>query len=146
MNIAFFLKPKINVVYLTETNTIRQGLEKMHYHGYTAIPVLSEDGRYVGTISEGDFLWYIIKGENGEVKQVEIKDEEQRTIRDILRTDRNSPVHITETMEQLLQKAFDQNFVPVVDDRGYFMGIITRQEIMRYFYQNTLGLKELNLK
>ncbi len=146
MNIAFFLKPKSSVAYVTDTNTIRQGLEKMHYHGYTAIPVLSEDGRYVGTVSEGDFLWYIIKGENGEVKQVEIKDEEQRTIRDILRTDRNAPVHITETMEELLQKAFDQNFVPVIDDRGFFMGIITRQDIMRYYYQHTLGLQELELQ
>ena len=135
MNIAYFLKPKGEVAYLTETNTVRQGLEKLHHHGYAAIPVLSEDGRYVGTVSEGDFLWYIIKGENGEVQQVEIADEEKRTVKEIIRTNRNTPVRATQSMEALLEKALDQNFVPVIDDRGYFMGIITRQDIIRYLIQ-----------
>lgn len=145
MNIAFFLKPKSSVAYLTETNTVRQGLEKMHYHGYAAIPVLSEDGRYVGTASEGDFLWYIIKGENGKIKQVEIADEEKRTIQDIIRPDRNMPVRVTESMDTLLKRALDQNFVPVIDDRGFFMGIVTRQDIIRYFYEHVLKTEKHHL-
>ena len=28
----------------------------MNYYGYSAIPVLDEEERYVGTITEGDFF------------------------------------------------------------------------------------------
>lgn len=136
MNIAFLLKPKSEIAYVLDTNTVRQALERINHHGYTAVPVLTEDGRYAGTISEGDFLWYIIKGENGEVRQVEIKSVECTRVRDILKQDRNPPVHVTAAVEELLERALEQNFVPVVDDRGFFMGIITRRDIIQYFYNH----------
>ena len=60
MNVIMLLKPKDTVQYIYEDNTLRQGLEKMRAHSYTAIPVISEDGTYVGTVSEGDFLYYIL--------------------------------------------------------------------------------------
>jgi CBS-domain-containing membrane protein len=37
-------------------------------------------------------------------------------------------------MESLLDRAINQNYVPVVDDAGYFIGIITRKEIIKYCY------------
>ena len=57
MNVAFFMKPKSSVAFLFDDFTVRQALEKMNYHGYTAIPVLDREGHYLGTVSEGDFLW-----------------------------------------------------------------------------------------
>ena len=57
MNIAYFLLPKIHTAYLYDDCTFRQVLEKMLHHGYTAIPVINREGKYVGTVSEGDFLW-----------------------------------------------------------------------------------------
>ena len=60
MNILSLLMPKTLVAYIEEDDTIRQGLEKMRAHGYTAIPVLSKDGHYMGTVSEGDFLWHML--------------------------------------------------------------------------------------
>ena len=59
MNIAFFLRPKISVAYLYSDWTVRHSLEKMKHYGYAAIPVINRDGRYMGTVSEGDFLWYL---------------------------------------------------------------------------------------
>ena len=56
MNVLFFLKPKLSVAYIYDTNTVRQGLEKMKHYGYTAIPVIDREGHYVGTVTEGDFL------------------------------------------------------------------------------------------
>ena len=35
-------------------------------------------------------------------------------------------------MEDLLAKAINQNFVPVLDDKGSFIGIVTRKDIIRY--------------
>ena len=45
----------------------------------------------------------------------------------------NQPVSVSNQVEDLLVKAVDQNFVPVVDDRDTFIGIITRRAIMQHF-------------
>ena len=45
-------------------------------------------------------------------------------------------------MDELLQLAMSQNFVPVVDDRGMFIGIVTRQDIMRYFAREFKALEQ----
>ena len=74
MNIAYFLLPKSNVAYLYDDYTFRQGLEKMRYHGYTAIPVITRNGTYVGTVSEGDFLWQLLSDETKQQKSLSMKD------------------------------------------------------------------------
>lgn len=49
--------------------------------------------------------------------------------------DRNAPVRITAGMDELLDRVMNQNFVPVVDDLGSFIGIVTRRDIIDYFYK-----------
>ncbi len=129
MNIIFLLKPKSAVAHICAKSSIRQGLEKMRYHGYKALPVIDEYGCYVGTVTEGDFLWYIIDGE----MQGDLKEHEDITIAEIIKKDRARPVRINASMEQLLEIAAEQNFAPVVDDRGSFVGIVTRGDIIRHF-------------
>ena len=133
MNIAYFLLPKNRVAYLYDDYTFRQGLEKMRHHGYTAIPVISRDGKYVGTVSEGDFLWRLLSDEQYSPWACSMKDLEQLCVRDILRETQYLPVRITVSMEELLSSAMNQNFIPVVDDTGSFIGIVTRKDIIRYF-------------
>ena len=132
MNIAYFLLPKNTVAYLYDDYTFRQGLEKMRYHGYTAIPVITRDGRYAGTVSEGDFLWRLLSGEDAH-HPLSMKELEDLRIRDILNVDAYPPVPITVSMEELVTSAMQQNFIPVVDDLGNFTGIVTRKDIIRYF-------------
>lgn len=133
MNIAYFLIPKNSVAYLYDDFTFRQGLEKMRHHGYTAIPVISREGRYIGTVREGDFLWRMLGSsrEEGETS-FSMKDMERLHVRDIL-TASCPPVRITVSMEELMDSASRQNFVPVVDDLGSFIGIVTRKDIICYF-------------
>ena len=131
MNFLFLLRIKNDVSYIYDDNTLRQGLEKMKSHGYTAIPVITRDGDYVGTISEGDFLWHIIKYGRGS-----LKDQEAYSVRDILRKDFMPPVKVSATAEELIDRATNQNFVPVVDDRNKFIGIVTRRDIIKYFIEN----------
>ena len=57
MNIAYFIKPKNTVQVVYSNYTVRQVIEKMKFYGYSAIPVLTEDGKYFGTVTEGDLLW-----------------------------------------------------------------------------------------
>ena len=136
VNIAYFLLPKSRVAYLYDDFTFRQGMEKMHHHGYTAIPVITRSGQYLGTVSEGDFLWQLLtrEDEDAAVRQTcSMKDMEHLHIRDILQDNTYPPVRITVGMEELLNSAMQQNFIPVVDDSGSFIGIVTRKDIIRYF-------------
>jgi CBS domain-containing protein len=137
MNIAFFLIPKRDVAFLYDDYSLRQGLEKMKHHGYTAIPVINKEGKYLNTISEGDLLWHILKddSESEELTGVPMQRLEMDSIRDLLGDDKNPPVSITASPEKLLSRALEQNFIPVIDDSGSFIGIVTRRDILKYFLE-----------
>lgn len=137
MNILFFLKPKSDVSYMAGNSTIRQGIEKLRAHKYTALPVLDDDGSYIGTVNEGDFLRYIVEN-----NQFNLKDEEHKYIRDIVREGWNPAVKIGITMDELFARIMNQNFVPVVDDRNLFVGIITRKDVISYFYEKEKSLSD----
>ncbi len=142
MNIAFFITPKSNVTYLYDDYTVRQCLEKMRFHGYSAIPVINRQGHYVGTISEGDLLWRLIGGDKEDQHVIDLKGTEEIHISDVLRLDRTPPARITATDEELLAKAMDQNFIPVIDDEDVFIGIVTRRTVMRYFADKLAAAEE----
>lgn len=126
MNVLSLLIPKTLVAYLEEDDSIRQGLEKMRAHGYAAIPVLSKEGHYLGTVSEGDFLWHIV-----DKQSQNYKDLESKLVKEVMRNDFIPAVQIGVSKEELLERAMQQNFVPVLDDRGFFIGIVTRQSIIK---------------
>lgn len=128
MNVISLLIPKINVAYIYDDYTLRQGLEKMRAHSYTAIPVLTRDGMYAGTVSEGDFLWKLIDNDDNS-----IREKEKLHISDIIRDGFNPPADIRIKLDELLRRAINQSFIPLTDDRGSFMGIVTRKIIIRTF-------------
>ena len=132
MNILFFLIPKNKVAYLYDDFTIRQALEKMEHHKYSAIPILTRDGRYKGTITEGDILWEIKNNHN-----LNMKEAESAPISSIKRKLDNEPVNAHADMEDLIQKSMNQNFVPVIDDWGSFIGLITRKDIINFCYSHS---------
>lgn len=133
MNILFFLKPKSEVAYVHDYGTLRQVLETI----YASIPMLNKSGEYVGTITEGDLLWGIKRYTN-----LNLKEAENIFIQDFPRKVDYVAVSINSDMEDLLQKAMNQNFVPVVDDQKKFIGIVTRKSIMEYCYEKLKNLPE----
>ena len=126
MNIMFFLKPKSEVAHIYDDDTVRQVLERMEYHRYSCIPMLNRQGKYVGSITEGDLLWWL--------NNLNLKLAEMVSIQEVGRRLDYKPVRAEAKMEDLMEKAMEQNFVPVVDDQGNFSGIITRKDIIGYFY------------
>ena len=128
MNILFFLSPKSDVAYIHDDESLRQALEKMEHHKYAAVPVVSRQGRYVGTLTEGDLLWYI-KNQ----LDLSLQDAERISVMAVPRRSDNYPVNADCRMEDLMDKALNQNFVPVLDDEKSFIGIVTRKDIMKYF-------------
>ncbi len=136
MNIAYFLIPKQDVAYLYDDYSIRQALEKMKHHGYQTIPVINRQGKYVGTVSEGDFLWYMLDESITDTDGVSIYDAEELKLSRILHNDRYGLARITATIGELMELAEHQNFVPVTDDEGSFIGIVTRKQIIKYFIKS----------
>lgn len=142
MNILFLLKPKNSVSYIYDDYTLRQGLEKLRSHGFTASPVITHEGYYAGTVNEGDFLWHLLNPEDGNLNRLDLKQLENKYVRDIIRSDWNQPVTVSATVEDLHERVLNQNFVPVVDDRNLFVGIITRKDVIQYFRDRIIELKE----
>lgn len=130
MNILFFLKPKNDIAYIYDYSTVRQALEKMKHHSFTAIPVIERNGKYAGTLSEGDLLWAILEHE-----AFDKQTREKYSVRDILKGRQNTPVNVNASIEDLFLMARNQNFIPVTDDRGLFIGIVTRSDILSYYHQ-----------
>ncbi|AWB46696.1 CBS domain-containing protein [Paenibacillus sp. CAA11] len=131
MNIAFFLLPKSDVASVTMDSTLRQTLERMEHHRYTAIPIIGRDGSYAGTVTEGDLLWYM-KNSNGKVT---FENASKFLLKDVPLRLNIKPVQIDEDMEDLINLAKVQNFVPVVDDMNRFIGIVRRSQIIEYCEQ-----------
>lgn len=132
MNILKMLKPKAVIDYIYDDFTVRQAIEKMKNHGFTAVPVINRKGEYVKTLAEGDFLYFMLEKNISDIKELE-----HYNIGQITRRVRNSPVYIYSTVEDLILLSMNQNFVPVIDDRNIFIGIVTRRDILQYCY-NTI--------
>lgn len=129
MNIAFFLTPKEDLVYEKLSSTMRQAIERMEYHTYTAIPILDDDGRYFGTLTEGDLLWKLKNTEG-----LDFKNTNKVKVSDIKMHVNNKPVHIDTDIDKLVRTSINQNFVPVVDDNNIFIGIVKRSDLIYYCY------------
>ena len=126
-NILFSLTPKAMCAFLYDDYTVRQALEKMEASGYAALPILNKRGEYRGTLTDGDLLWALKN-----MCYMDIRQAEAHKIMAISRRKDNVPVRVTADMHDLVDRARSQNFVPVVDDKDAFIGIITRSAIIRY--------------
>lgn len=126
-NILFFLTPKALCDFVYDDYSVRQALEKMESAGYAALPILSKQGEYRGTLTEGDLLWALKN-----MCYMDMRQAEARRIMEITRRKDNIPVRVTTGMQDLVQRASSQNFVPVVDDKDAFIGIVTRSAIIKY--------------
>lgn len=122
MNISFFLKPKVDVFYIRDDCPVRQALDELLKSGFTAVPVISDKGKYVGTITEGDFLRLLLRCAPEEIDRM--------TVAQVARRVRHRSVNIDARMEDMVDLVAVQNFVPVTDGRGMFCGIITRRDVI----------------
>ena len=122
MNISFFLIFKLEVSYLLDDCPVRQALDDMLNSGFTAIPVIGRSGKYVGTITEGDFLRLLLSVKPEELDRMTVGQVERRV--------QHRSVSIDAHMEDMVDLVAVQNFVPVTDGRGMFCGIITRRDVI----------------
>ena len=125
-NVLFLLTPKAQTSCLKDNMNIRQALEKMRAHGHAAIPLITKEGEYIGTVSEGDLLNHIIDN-----NVYNLEDLENVSIKDLKRKEDFSAVKVEADISELVEEIINNNFVPVVDDRNVLMGIVTRKTVMQ---------------
>ncbi|SFE16386.1 CBS domain-containing protein [Peptostreptococcus sp. D1] len=126
MNILFFLTPKSEVVHVLDTDEIREVLRKLKSHKFSSIPILNKDGNYLGTVKEGDLLWFLESAQS-------FSDTVLTTnIMEIPRRLTNETVKVDTNVEDLFTALISQNFVPVIDDSNIFIGIIKRRDVLSY--------------
>ena len=129
-NILFSLTPKAMCAFLYDDYTVRQALEKMEAAGYSSLPILNKRGEYRGSLTEGDLLWALKN-----MCYMDMRQAEAHRIMSIAHRKDYIPVKVTANMHDLVDRAKSQNFVPVVDDKDTFIGIITRSAIIQYCHQ-----------
>lgn len=141
MNLAKIMIPKVSTVFLKENQTVRQGWEIMNRNGYTAIPVLDADGRYTGTVSEGDFLKFVI-----DAGTLDTQHMEKHRVSELVRKDFCPPLEIQASAEQVIESILNQNFVPIVDSRSALCGILTRRGVIQYLAEEVEQYKAASVK
>ena len=126
-SIISLLTPKKITFFLLNTSTIRQALEKFDAHKFTVVPLIDEEGHYVGTLSEGDVLRFIKNQTNFNLKLAE-----NMMVKDIDHYRPYQSVKIDALISEVFALSLEQNFIPVVDDKDVYIGIIKRKEVIKY--------------
>lgn len=137
MNISFYLLPKNEVAYVKKEDTVAYALRFIHKNGYQAVPIIDKEGHYVGTITEGDFLWDLIEDYHMDMEAM--RKAKIETLRK--RWDYKA-VSVDANIAELDQYIMNQNFVPVVDGRNVFIGIVTRKQIIKELIREKYKVKE----
>jgi CBS domain-containing protein len=131
MKILPFIKSKSEVVFVYSDDTVKDALKKLEKCRFTSIPILDREGYYVGTLTEGDLLWGIKENNNFNFDRADgLLISNFKRHRDYL------TINIEANMDELISKAMNENFVPVVDAHNLFIGIITRKSIITYFLEH----------
>ena len=125
-----FFTPKMDTFFLYDDSSIRQALEKFDYHKFTVVPVIYEDGRFAFSISEGDILRYI-----KDQTSFDLSKAENTKISEIKRYRSYNPININTKLDDIFALSMEQNFIPVVDDRGVYIGLVKRKTIIKYLLE-----------
>jgi CBS domain-containing protein len=131
MKIDFFLLPKDKVAHINSNATMRQAIDMLEYQYYSAIPIIDDEGKYAGTLNEGDLLWKL-----KETAGLNFENTDKVLVSEIKLHVHNTSVSINAEMEDMLALAAEQNFVPVIGDDDIFLGIIRRKDIIAYYVRN----------
>ena len=131
MNIFTILTPKSQTEFIEYDSTIRQALETFDFHKFNVVPLIDDEGKYVSTVSEGDILRYIKN-----VAKFNIEVAENVKINTIEKYRTYQAITIDSSLDEVLQLSISQNFIHIVDDRGMYIGIIKRKDIIELYIKD----------
>jgi len=135
---AFFASTSNSVKYCPVCRkriTRRQAAERMDYHHLSAIPIIDDLGVYIGTLTEGDLLRKL-----KDTPDLNFENTSKISIADIPRKVVHKTAPVGTDIENIVELARTQNFVPVTDDEGIFIGIIKRSDIIDFIKRSALKI------
>ena len=122
---------KVEFVY--HDITIGEAIDKMARNRYTMIPVLERNSmRYLYSLSSSDILRKVMADNNPAVTREALLSSisVQRFI---------VPCAQSTDINDLTDLVINQNYVPLVDEKGVFQGIVTRRAIINYLLSSMEG-------
>ena len=125
-SLAAYLTPKQATSFIQDDATLRQAIERFDVHRFTIVPIVDEQGKYVGSLSQGDLL------HAGKQAGFSLQDAERIRICDIEKYRPYKALSITATMKEVFALSMEQNFIPICDDKGTYIGIIKRRDVLRF--------------
>lgn len=118
-----FLTPADKLAVIIDTHNMDHAKLLLSHMTYSRVPVVTEDNRFLGTVGLREIIQY--QTEN------DLSDEElQQDIALIINRD---VVTVKEDYDlaEVLRKLVDESFLPVLGEKGEFLGIITRKSILK---------------
>ena len=119
-----FLTPARNLAVLIDNHNVDHAVLLLSQISYSRIPVVTDERKFVGTISLTDILSYQLKHEIPEetFASMDILDVAKKEV---------GVIGLDFNLTEVLHKLVDDSFLSVVDEEGYFQGIITRKSILK---------------
>lgn len=119
-----FLTPARNLAVLIDTHNVDHAILVLSQISYTRVPVVTDQMKYVGTISLTDILSYQMKHDYSD---------EFFSSMDIVHMTKTDGERLGKdyTVTEVLHKLVEESFLPVVSEDGIFEGIITRKSILK---------------
>jgi CBS domain-containing protein len=140
-----------DVVTVTDTTPFAELVRKMAEHGVSALPVLDQDERLVGIVSEADLLRkeeyqderngrYLLEGRGRRAARAKAAG---RTAADLMTSPVvtiDSDATIPEAARLLARHRIKR--LPVVDDDGRLVGIASRSDLLRLFVRDDEEIRQ----
>ena len=120
-------------VTTTPDATVRQAVAVLAAHRVAALPVLDAQGALVGVLSEGDLVQHVIR-EDPRAHERPVRDDREPTplVADVM-SDHPIVVRPAADVASAARLMVSRGFksLPVVDDSGLLIGVLSRSDVVR---------------
>lgn len=123
-----FLIPASRIAFVNEDNPLYHAFLILTKVKYAKIPVLDNQQRVVGLLSLAMITDKMLKTD-----KISLAPLNELKVKDVMQTDFQKINFIETTLEKQLHLLINNAFLPVVDDRGVFQGLLTRREWIKAF-------------
>lgn len=123
-----FLIPASRIAFVQDDNPLYHAFLILTKVKYSKIPVLDKERRVVGLLSLA-----MITDKMLQTDQISIDPLNELKVKDVMQSDFDKINFVNTTLETQLHLLIDNAFLPVIDDRGVFQGLLTRREWIKAF-------------
>ncbi len=138
MNIVSLLVPKSEITWIAAHETVKTAIAVMERSGHSTLPVVARDGHYAGTVQEPALLRSMACVGESSLDAAQIA---RVRLFDLVLDQSLCPIGVhgpattrneAAWWEALLPPVLVHSFVPVVDDRRVFIGIVRRRDLLAH--------------